>query len=105
MSRIALDVCALAPPALTLAALPFAEENGVLLVYGIYFALPALLAWLVLRLRAWLPAWARATLGVVMVPWILVMTAAAAWAGKFIPVCLLSIGVVAVVAWRLLVRL
>ncbi len=87
------------PAALSAALLPFERDAA---VYGLYFALPALLAWAVLRLRPRMPSWLPSVLGVLMIPWAIVMTTVALTAGYLIAACAVSIGVVLVVAWRLL---
>ena len=75
-----------------------------LAIFAVYFALPAVLALVVLRLRHFMAGWLRQVLGIVMLPWVIVMGIAGLHAGSLIPACVVAIGVVAFVAWRLLTR-
>ena len=73
-----------------------------LAVFAVYYALPAVLALAVLRLRHLLPDWLTQVLGIVMLPWVILLGVTATTAGYMIPACVIAIGVVLYVAWRLL---
>lgn len=77
-------------------------SRSALALFALYFALPAVLALVVLRLRHLLPGWLTQVLGMLMLPWAILLSVTATTAGYLIPACALAIGIVLFVAWRLL---
>ena len=95
------------PALLSVLALPFGFiEEGVAVVagvYGLYFALPATVAWGLDVVRSRLPPWGQRTLGVLI---LLVTTPAIAfwlfWIGPLLIFAAPPAAVVVIVTWRLL---
>ncbi len=87
------------PAALTVLALPFGfiEEDVAALagIYGLYFALPAVVAWCVGALQSRLPGYVQRTLGVLIL--LVAIPAAAFWLLWTGPLFLLAVPPTAVV--------
>jgi hypothetical protein len=102
-----LTLATFGPALLTVLALPFGFINeGIAVVagvYGLYFAVPAVVAWCLDVFRGRLPRWAQRTLGVLI---LLVAVPAIAfwllWTGPLFTFALPPAAVVLIVAFRLM---